>query len=405
MLKNNRRTFLKKAALGALSTPLYDTAALFSCPTQKQGTQKGSMFYRRLGRTDLEISEISLGGSPIPEWHILMQAVERGVNYIDTSHSYMNGNSERQIGKLLKAVGRDKIHVGTKFHLRRNWNEDTIIRSVEGSLNRLQTDYIDVLLIHGAGRKEELIDERLLSAYSKLKESGKFRFSGLSCHSNHQEVVSTAIGCGHYDMVQLGYNVFDIAKDQKDIETYDDYLGASGIRQLLSLAADKDIGIIAMKTLKIGSRRQNLEKYRAGSTSIFQAMLKWVLMNKNIASVCTEILNEKELEEDLGIVGQPLTSHERRSLFTFVAENSEDYCHMCGRCQSSCPQRIQTTSILRYLAYYENYNKVSRARSSYAHLQPEQTSVNCLNCGTCENNCLYGVSIRNRIHHAHYLLG
>lgn len=363
------------------------------------------MFYRRLGRTDMYVSEISLGGSPVPEWPLLMQAVERGVNYIDTSHTYMNGNSERQIGKLLSTVGRDKMHVGTKFHLGRNWSEDTIIRSVEGSLSRLQTDYIDVLLIHGAAREEDLTDERLLSAYNKLKTSGKFRFSGLTCHSNHQKIVTTAIACGHYDMVQLGYNVFDIDTGQKDVEAYEDYLRESGIRPLLSLAADKDIGIIAMKTLKIGSRRQNLEKYRTGSTSIFQAMLKWVLENKNIASVCTEILNEKELEENLGIIDQSLTSPERSSLFTYVVENSQDYCHMCGRCQANCAQEIQTTSILRYLAYYENYHKFTRARTAYAHLKPEQTFLNCTDCGTCEKNCPYGVAIRRRIHHAHRLLG
>lgn len=405
MLKNNRRSFFKKIALGALAAPLSGYASFYTEKSQKHRIQKGSMFYRRLGRTDMYISEISLGGSPVPEWPILMQAVERGVNYIDTSHTYMNGNSERQIGKLLSTVGREKIHVATKFHLNRNWSEDTIIRSVEGSLSRLQTDYIDVLLIHGAAKEEELTDERLLSAYDKLKAAGKFRFSGLTCHSNHQKIVTSAIECGHYDMVQLGYNVFDIEDGQKDVKPYDDYLGESGIRPLLSLAADKDIGIVAMKTLKIGSRRQNLEKYRTGSTSLFQAMLKWALENKNIASVCTEILNEKELEEDLGIIDQPLTSQERNSLFAYVVKNSQNYCHMCGRCQASCTQGIRTTSILRYLAYYENYHKFSRAGTAYAHLKPEQTAFNCIDCGTCEKNCPYGIAIRQRIHHAHHLLG
>ena len=119
------------------------------------------MTYRRLGRTNLFVSEIALGGSPMPDWSLLREIIERGVNYIDSSTSYDNGNAERQIGRLAREVGRDKIVVATKFHLRGNWSEATIIRSVEGSLARLDTDSIDVLSIHGASHEDELADERV----------------------------------------------------------------------------------------------------------------------------------------------------------------------------------------------------------------------------------------------------
>jgi len=362
------------------------------------------MFYRRLGRTGLQISEISLGGSPLPDWAILRQAVDRGVNYIDTSHTYMNGNSERQIGKLLKEVGREKIYVGTKFHIRSHWNEESIISSVEGSLQRLQTDTIDVLLIHGASDPADLTDERLLSAFNKMKKDGKFRFNGLSCHSNHHQVISEAVKCGQYDMVQLGYNVFDIEKTEKDIKTYPDYLGTSGIRNLIQSAHDKDIGVIAMKTLKVGGRRQNLDPYKTGSTSLYQAMLKWALQNQHVTSVLTEMLNRTQLEEDLSVINSPLTEKEQKNLIQFAAENSKDYCHMCGICQDLCPQGIETTSILRYLAYYEGYNKQKRARTMYSRLSSEKTAKACVECRTCDQHCPYGVSVSRRIHEADSLL-
>ncbi|MCK4556249.1 MAG: aldo/keto reductase, partial [Candidatus Aminicenantes bacterium] len=330
---------------------------------------------------------------------------ERGVNYIDSSHSYQNGNSERQIGQLLKEVGRDKVHVGTKFHLRRNWSEETIISSVEGSLRRLDTDYMDVLLIHGASNQEYLDDERVLNAFEKLKKQGKYRFSGLSCHSNHHEVVKKAVECGYYDMIQLGYNVFDIQESEKEIQTYDDYLGAGGIRRLIALAKSKDVGIIAMKTLKVGGKRQNLEKYKTGTTSIYQEMLKWVLENRDISSVVTEMLTFDQLEEDLGVIGKPLTEGERKNLFRHVVENSKDYCHMCGLCRKSCPSRIETPSILRFLAYHEGYGKIGLAKEAYSRLKPAQTASACKNCGECENACPYGVPVRNKIREAHFLLG
>jgi predicted aldo/keto reductase-like oxidoreductase len=368
-------------------------------------TKKGEMAYRRLGRTDLRISEISLGGSPVPDQAIMQQVIERGINYIDTSHTYMNGNSERQIGRLLKEVGRDRVHVGTKFHLRGNWDQESIIKSVEGSLKRLQTDYLDVLLIHGASHSEQLTDERVLGAFDVLKNQGKYRFCGLSCHTNHHEVVKKAVECGHYDMIQLGYNVFDIQESEKNIEAYDDYLGASGTRKLIHLAASKDVGIIAMKTLKVGGKRQNLEKYKTGDTSIFQAMLKWALENQEISSVVTEILTFQQMEEDLAVAGQPLSEEERKTLYSFVAQNLKDYCHMCGLCQENCPGGVLTTEILRCLTYFESYGKAVEARQAYSCLASRATVESCRRCGICEETCPYVVSVRRRIKEAHTLLG
>ncbi len=362
------------------------------------------MYYRRLGRTNLWISEISLGGSPLPAMPILHQAIERGVNYIDSSHSYSNGNCERQIGKILKEFGRDKVYVGTKFHLRGNWSEKSIISTVNGSLRRLDADYMDVCLIHGAADEKHLTDERVVGAFEKLKKQGKYRFRGLSCHSNHHKVVKEAVDCGYYDMIQLAYNVSDIQETKEDAEVYDDYLGQSGIRRLLALAKSKDVGIIAMKTLKVGSKRQNLEKYKTGETTIYQAMLKWVLENKNLTSAVTEMLTWEQLEEDLGVIGEFLSELERKNLLRYVAENSEDYCHMCGECQANCPSLIKTTRILRYLTYYENYRKISVAKKAYSRLKQAQTAQSCRECGECERVCPYGVSIRKRIREAHKVL-
>lgn len=366
--------------------------------------KRGDMHYRKLGRTGLHISEVSLGGSPLPDWSLFREIIDRGVNYIDTSSSYSNGNSERQIGKLFKETGRDRVYVSTKFHLRGSWDTKSIIQSVEGSLSRLQTDYIDVLSIHGAERESDLVDERVLAAFEGLKKEGKYRFKGLSCHSNHRGVIKRAVECGHYDMFQLGYNAFEIEDPKAKVETYSDYLEESGIRQLISFAASHQVGVIAMKTLKVGGRRQNLEKYKTGNTTLCQAMLKWVLENKNIASAVTEMLNREEMEEDLRVAGAALQEEERKTLFRYVAENSLDYCHMCGRCQAHCPQQISTAEILRCLAYQESYGKKERAGRLYAELEAEKKAPFCTDCALCEKVCPYGVRVRKRIRQAHAAL-
>ncbi len=405
MRTNSRRNFIKNILWGSLTASLTLPQKLIPLTTKSsQRRKEGEMYYRRLGRTNLFISEISLGGSPLPPWAVLREAVNRGVNYIDTSESYENGNSERKIGRLFKEIGRDKVYVGTKFHLRKNWSEQTIIRAVNQSLQRLQTDYIDVLLIHGADDPDKLTDDRVMAAFERLKKEGKYRFRGLSCHQNHHQVVKKAVECGYYDMVQLGYNVFDIQETQTKVEVYDDYLGESRIRELLALAKAKDVGVIAMKTLKVGGKRQNLEKYKTGTISIFQAMLKWVLADKNVSSAVTEMLTFNQLEEDLAVVGSTLSRQEKISLVRYVLENSDNYCHFCGLCQSHCPAGIKTTDILRYLTYYESYQKARLAQTAYLQLKPSQTAVSCQNCGQCERACPYGVKVRERIREAHALL-
>lgn len=403
----DRRAFMKKAFWGTLSAAWggASRSLIPPVPARPGRFARNGMFYRRLGRTGLEISEVSLGGSPLPDWAVLMQAVERGINYIDTSDSYQNGNSERAVGRLFKQFGRDKLFVHTRFHLRGSWSEQSIIQSVEGSLRRLATDYVDVLGIHGVSDPAQLTDERVLSAFEKLKKEGKYRFRGLSCHTNQQDVIPAAVECGLYDMVTMAYNVFDIQETEAEIETYDDYLGASGIRRLISLAHSQDIGVVAMKTLKVGGRRQNLAKYTTGDTTVFQAMLKWVLANPQISAAIVEMLTFSQLEEDLAVSGRSLSPSEQQTLYRFVAEKGRNYCHMCGTCKIQCPAGLPIPDILRLLAYHEGYRKTQRAQKAYAGLKSNEKPPACRDCGQCEKACPYRVSVRTQIKRAHALLG
>ncbi|HDT12765.1 MAG TPA: hypothetical protein ENO03_00260, partial [Candidatus Aminicenantes bacterium] len=347
----DRRAFIKAMAGSAVA--LGSSLAGWAAGGRRSPARivKGGMAYRRLGRTGLNVSEISLGSSPLPDPDLMRAIIDRGVNYVDTSHSYENGNAERRIGRLLKDVGRDALFVSTKFHVAPRDTADSIIASVRGSLRRLEVDTIDVLMIHGADTAAVVIDDRVLEAFETLRKEGAYRYRGLSCHANQDEVIRSAVDCGHYDVVQVGYNVFDIQGAAGVVETYGDYLGASGIGALLDLARSKDVGVVAMKTLKVGGRRQDLGKYRTGAVSLPQAMLKWVLDDERVASAVTEILNRRQMEEDLGAAGAGLSENERTTLVRYVRENGADYCHGCARCRKACPAGVDTTGILRALAY------------------------------------------------------
>jgi uncharacterized protein len=402
-----RRSFLKDlaagtaaaVAVGNLRAAGQETPA--PAPVRPSGkVTRDGMVYRRLGCTNLYISEISLGGSPLPDERLLFRLIERGINYLDVSESYENGNVERLAGRALKAFGRDRIIIATRFNIKDGSTEASIIASAEASLRRLETDHVEVLGIHGAQDPKILTDERVLGAFDKLKAQGKFLFRGVTCHVNQHTVIPEAVACGLYDMVQMGYNVFDIQETEKDVKTYGDYLGESGVRGLLDLAAAKDVGVTAMKVLKVGGRRQDLAGRATGGTTLFQAMLKWALSEDRIAAVVTEILNESQMEEDLAVVGQPLTVADRRVLHDHVAANARGYCHFCGLCQAACPAGVRTADISRCLAYVENYGKTERGRSEFRRILEERGPLTCRDCGVCERACPYGVSVRDRTRRA-----
>src|SRR5262245_13482498 len=132
--------------------------------------------YRRLGRTNAMVSDISLGSSRIEDVEIARRAIDRGVTYFDTAPDYAETGSEQVLGQALKGR-RDKMFLATKFcvadgHLPNDTPVPKIIEAVEGSLRRLQTDYVDLIHVHSCDRVERLMAPNIHEAFDRLKEQG-----------------------------------------------------------------------------------------------------------------------------------------------------------------------------------------------------------------------------------------
>ncbi|MBO1438194.1 aldo/keto reductase [Meiothermus sp. CFH 77666] len=151
------------------------------------------MEYRNLGRTGVKVAPLALGTdnilNPTPEAEareMILRAIEAGINLIDTSNSYMQGEAERVIGQTLKESGlRDQVLIATKAHYPtgpgpndRGNSRLHLIRACEDSLRRLQTDYIDLYQLHRPVF-DMPIDETL-SALTDLVRQGKVRYIGSS---------------------------------------------------------------------------------------------------------------------------------------------------------------------------------------------------------------------------------
>jgi len=392
----NRRHFIKSASITLL-------AGMTQTGLGNDNQLPAQMKYRRLGRTNMKISEISLGGSPVPPEAIFRRAIEMGVNYVDTSSNYSNGNSERTIGKMLKEFP-NKLYVATKIHAGRKGHDsiESLEKEFEGSLKRLNVDCVDILLIHGASTPEILANEDVLNLLEKFKKQGKTRFKGVSCHSSPVEVLTDAIKSGNYDMITVAYSAFSGSLVKED-GVYQDYLHRSGIEQLINLAKQHDVGVIAMKTMA-GGNRQDLAKYRKEGISLPQAKLKWVLENQNVTAALSELVTFDILEENLAASGSPLTPKERMVLIEHVTGFSSKYCRMCGQCTKVCPLKIAVPDILRYALYYTDHGKTTLAKNKYKNLPVEYSYNNCNLCGRCLKACPNKLPIIQMLQSAHQLL-
>jgi aryl-alcohol dehydrogenase-like predicted oxidoreductase len=159
------------------------------------------MEYRNLGRTGVKVSPLCLGAMMFGQWgepdheksiRIIHAALDAGINFVDTADVYSQGENEEIVGKALKGR-RDDIVLATKFHGQmgdelnhqgssRRW----IMKAVEDSLRRLDTDYIDLYQVHRP--REDTDVEETLSALTDLVRAGKIRYFGSSTYPASQIV-------------------------------------------------------------------------------------------------------------------------------------------------------------------------------------------------------------------------
>ncbi|MBS1625212.1 MAG: aldo/keto reductase [Bacteroidetes bacterium] len=182
------------------------------------------MLYRKLGQTGIDISQLSLGtmtvlkgGTVAEKLRLYDAAYERGVNYFDTSDNYENGESERFLGKFLKDKDRSKIYLGTKCFFPKpeypagGLSRENITQTVERSLQRMETDYIDIFYCHRYDPNTPV--EETITAIQSLIDQGKIRHWGVSSFSTAQlcEIYYTAreMKCGLPSIAQYPYNLFN----------------------------------------------------------------------------------------------------------------------------------------------------------------------------------------------------
>src|SRR5579884_3153524 len=191
------------------------------------------MEYRKLGRTGLKVSPLCLGAMMFGQRgnadhadsiRIIHRALDAGINFVDTANVYSNGESEEIVGKALRGR-RDEVVLATKVHGEmgpgpndRGNSRDHIMREVENSLRRLQTDYIDLYQIHRPDPDTPV--EETLRALDDLVHQGKVRYIGSSTFPAWELVesywVSDKYNLARFECEQPPYSIF-VRGIEKDV--------------------------------------------------------------------------------------------------------------------------------------------------------------------------------------------
>ena len=238
-----RRTFISTTAAG-VSLPAFAVAA-----SSESQPENSSMPLRPLGKTGRMISIVGFGGGSryllqndlgIAE-KMIHRAIELGINYFDTAHSYLKDGkreSQQRYGRFLIPNYRKQITLTTKLEGR---DAETAKRQFEEALQDLKTDHVDILHFHGLDQTEEidriLAKDGALKAYQKWKDEGVIGAIGVTGHGN-SKVIADALKRIQPDVVMCPQNP---AHDGN-------YVGLNFAEDVIPYALEHGIGLLAMKT-------------------------------------------------------------------------------------------------------------------------------------------------------------
>lgn len=400
----SRRRFLGAAALAAAAPTLRASA------DERSGRDAGNRVrrYVTLGRTGLEMADISFGSSRLREGEerLVHHALDKGVNYFDTAESYTGGQSERVLGNALKGR-REQVVIASKTlagPVARKWE---LMANLEASLRRLQTDHVEIYFNHAVNDTARLDNPEWHEFCARAKEQGKILFTGMSGHAGRLvECLDHAFAKDMVDVVLVSLNFGqDPEFHERFIRGFDFVARHPELPRALRRAKELGVGVIAMKCL-MGARLNDMRPYERGGASFAQAAFRWSLSQEYVDALVISMTSEAKIDEFLGAsAGRSLAAGDKALLSTYAALNGNSQCRQgCNDCAGACPFEVPIADVLRTRMYAVDYQDLAFARSEYAGL--DGSAAACLGCdgAPCRDACTYGLPIADLCAPTHRML-
>ncbi|MGC9450336.1 MAG: aldo/keto reductase [Oceanipulchritudo sp.] len=384
---SSRRTFLKSSiALPAAMAAIPASATVAG----DKPDEPEALPMRKLGKNGPMVTILNLGGmmsAHNPQY--LELAWRMGIRYFDTADCYKNGKSEQDVGEWVRRnpQRRKDAFIVTKDHPKKG--PEQLLTMIDKRLENMGIDYMDLFFIHGIGTggygKESLEwpkSDRLRKVFDQLKESGKTRLCGFSCHDKHLvEYLNAAAEGGFIDAIMFKVNPQMQKGDELD--------------QALEACHQAGIGLIAMKEMRpFANAPKQHPKLEGTGLTTHQMVLQKVWSDPRIASICSAIENIQQMEENTMAArrfDKPLTPELSESLTEIAALSVSPMCPGCPSCNALAKQtKYAFDDISRYVTYYEQDGN-AEARNYYRKLSPAQRDFSGVDLAGIRDACQYKV--------------
>jgi uncharacterized protein len=375
--------------------------------------------YRRFGRLGFEVSALGFGCMRLPKTddgaideaeatHMLHYAVEHGVTYLDTAYPYHGGESERWLGRALKDGYRERVKLATKMPCWAVKSADDFDRLLDEQLAKLQTDHLDIYLLHGLGKARwaTVSQFHIQDWLDKAMADGRIGAAGFSFHDK-LDVFKTIIDAyDRWSMCQIQYNYMN--------ETLQ--AGTEGLRY----AAAKGLGVVVMEPLLGGKLAAPPEPVRAvweAATSCYSPVewaMRWLWTKPEVSVVLSGMSAMQQMIDNVVYAGRSAVGCMTSDELDTVAQARREYealtpvpCTTCGYCMP-CPNGVDIPRNLGILNSGVMYGSLADARKRYRSFMRDQNESiladNCIACLDCEEQCPQNIPISEWMPYVHDVL-
>jgi len=358
------------------------------------------MKYRVLGTSGLKVSVIGFGGGKLSQisaeeaTKVVNRALDLDVNLIDTARKYMD--SERMIGDAIKGR-RDECYIATKT-LCRDYAD--ALAEIKLSMKELNVAHIDLYQLHGVSDNSayEAVMKTggALEALKEAKRRGWIRHIGVTCHRD-LNVMRQLIETGEFETIMVAYSPLD----------------QENVTEIMRLAAEIGMGVIAMKPFCGGDLTTPSPLKQDGPDRVVVGSLKWILASPHVSTVIPGMQSIKEVEEDVRVGDMPLdlTDEERKGIVSLIGRFLGDFgssclgkswygqrflyeqrCLRCYYCQP-CPQGIVIPEVLRATDMYKGYPEEMKHLGIELYRSLKVKPDACRECPCCVQNCPLGLPV------------
>jgi predicted aldo/keto reductase-like oxidoreductase len=347
---------------------------------------------RVLGKTGQTIPILLMGGSmPFDERFDpkLAECLRFGVNYFDAADCYAGGKCEPAVGSFHSlAKVREKIWITSKSDAH---DPEGFERTLNTSLERLQTDYVDMYFLH-ALQDPDHISKDLRKTVDRLKKQGKLRYFGFSCHhGNVAELLQLASKISWIDSVMFRYN----------FRKY----GEKELNSAIDAAHKSGVGLIAMKTQ--GSEASFADAWkkfeRTGKWTKHQAVLKAVWSDQRITAAVSHMDTFEKVKQNIAAAldRSELSSLEQQALWKYADATRSMACDGCDHlCNPAVDAPVRIGDTMRCLMYHDVYGEADKARELFRALPAGAQALNGVDFSGANAACPHGVDVARHMRRA-----